>query len=102
MRNQQSLGDTPSDEFRKQLHELADWIADFREHIEQLRVAPNDKPGAIRAQLPERGPEEGERSRKFSPTSITSLSQAWCTGVTRCFSVTSAGLAPRREFWAKF
>ena len=56
----QSLGDTPSDEFRKQLHELADWIADFREHIERLRVAPNDKPGAIREQFPKRAPDEGE------------------------------------------
>jgi aromatic-L-amino-acid/L-tryptophan decarboxylase len=60
MRNRQQLGDTPPDEFRKQLHELADWIADFREHIDQLRVAPNDKPGAIRAQLPKRAPNEGE------------------------------------------
>ena len=35
----QDLGDTPPEEFRKQLHELADWIADFRENIESLRVA---------------------------------------------------------------
>ena len=60
MRNPQSLGDTPPEEFRKQLHELADWIADFREHIERLRVGPNDKPGAIREQFPKRAPEEGE------------------------------------------
>src|SRR5438270_1038213 len=59
-RRQQAIGDTPPEEFRKQLHELADWIADFREHIEQMRVAPNDKPGAIRAQLPKRGPDEDE------------------------------------------
>ena len=59
------FGDTPSEEFRKQLHELADWIADFREHIEQLRVAPNDKPGAIREQLPKRGPEESEPFEKI-------------------------------------
>jgi aromatic-L-amino-acid decarboxylase len=59
------LGDTPSDEFRKQLHELADWIADFREDIEQLRVAPNDKPGAIRVQLPKRAPEQGEPFEKI-------------------------------------
>ncbi|MGZ5545733.1 MAG: pyridoxal phosphate-dependent decarboxylase family protein, partial [Limisphaerales bacterium] len=59
-RQQQSLGDTPPAEFRKQLHKLADWIADFREHIEQLRVAPDDKPGAIRAQIPKRAPDEGE------------------------------------------
>ena len=64
-RQQQSFGDTPPEEFRKQLHELADWIADFREHIEQLRVAPNDKPGAIREQLPKRAPEEGESFEKI-------------------------------------
>jgi aromatic-L-amino-acid decarboxylase len=65
MKDQQSLGDTPPDEFRKQLHDLADWIADFREQIEQLRVAPNDKPGAIREQLPKRAPEEGESFEKI-------------------------------------
>jgi aromatic-L-amino-acid decarboxylase len=59
------LGDTPPEIFRKQLHQLADWIADFREHIEQLRVAPNDKPGAIRAQLPAKAPEKGERFEKI-------------------------------------
>ena len=65
MQDRRSLGDTPQEEFRKQLHELADWIADFREHIEQLRVAPNDKPGAIRAQLPQRAPEQGEAFEKI-------------------------------------
>src|SRR5437763_8533331 len=60
MQNQQPIGDTPPEEFRKQLHQLADWVADFREHIERLRVAPNDKPGAIREQLPKHAPEEGE------------------------------------------
>ena len=57
--------DTPPEEFRKQLHELADWIADFRENIEQLRVAPDDKPGAIRAQLPKHAPEGGESFEKI-------------------------------------
>src|SRR5437016_5185943 len=61
MKNPQLPGDTPPEEFRKQLHELADWVADFRENIESLRDAPDEKPGAIRAQLPEQAPEEGER-----------------------------------------
>ena len=65
MRNQKLLGDTPPVEFRKQLHELADWIADFRENIDRLRVAPNDKPGAIREQLSKRAPEEGEPFEKI-------------------------------------
>src|SRR3954467_4570359 len=59
------VGDTPPEEFREQLHELADWIADFREHLEGLRVGPNDKPGAIREQLPKRAPEEGEPFEKI-------------------------------------
>src|SRR6266702_232941 len=65
MEDRHSLGDTAPEEFRKQLHELADWIADFREKIETLRVAPDDKPGAIRAQLPAQGPEEGESFEKI-------------------------------------
>ena len=52
MKDPQSLGDTPPVEFRKQLHALADWIADFRENIETLRVAPNEKPGVIRRPTP--------------------------------------------------
>jgi len=59
------FGDTPPVEFRKQLHELADWIADFRENIDQLRVAPDDQPGAIREQLPKSAPEEGEPFEKI-------------------------------------
>jgi aromatic-L-amino-acid decarboxylase len=61
MKDRQSeLGDVPAAEFRRQLHELADWIADYREKIEELPVAPNAKPGGIAAQLPKQAPEEGE------------------------------------------
>ena len=65
MKHQQPLGDTPPEEFRKQLHELADWIADFRQNIESLRVAPNDKPGAILAALSAQAPEQGEPFEKI-------------------------------------
>ena len=65
MKDPQSPGDTPPEEFRRQLHELADWVADFRENIESLRVAPGQKPGAIRAQLPAQGPEKGESFEKI-------------------------------------
>src|ERR1700756_2509841 len=61
----ESVGDTPPEEFRKQLHELADWIADFRENIESLRVAPIEKPGAVREQLPAKPPEDGEPFEKI-------------------------------------
>src|SRR2546430_15265053 len=62
---QQCLGDTSPEEFRRQLHELADWIANFRQDIESLRVAPNDTPGAILAALPAKPPEQGEAFDKI-------------------------------------
>src|SRR5947209_1029352 len=60
MKGRSPLGDVPIVEFRRQLHKLADWIADYRETIGDIRVAPNDKPGAIRAALPAQPPEHGE------------------------------------------
>jgi aromatic-L-amino-acid decarboxylase len=60
-----AVGDVPFPEFRRQLHELADWLADYRENIEQLRVAPNAKPGAIQAALPVEPPETGESFDKI-------------------------------------
>jgi aromatic-L-amino-acid/L-tryptophan decarboxylase len=65
MKNQQLIGDTPPEEFRKQLHQLVDWIADFREHMDELRVAPNEKPGNIRDQIPGQPPENGESFEKI-------------------------------------
>src|SRR6266404_2997395 len=51
------LGDTPPAIFRKQLHQLADWIADYREKIGERRISPNAKPGAVLAQLDVAPPE---------------------------------------------
>jgi len=65
MQDRPPLGDTPPEIFRKQLQQLADWIADFRENLKKLRVAPNDKPGAIRAALPAQAPEQGEAFEKI-------------------------------------
>src|SRR5213083_2284044 len=59
------LGDTPPEIFREQLHRLADWIADFRGKMETLRVAPDSRPGAIRAALPAQPPEQGEPFEKI-------------------------------------
>src|SRR6266446_755234 len=60
MKDRSPLGDVPIAEFRRHLHKLADWIADYRETIGDIRVAPNNKPGAIRAALPAQPPEHGE------------------------------------------
>src|SRR5437588_2160242 len=53
------LGDIPNEEFRERLHKLADWVADYREHIAGRPIAPNDKPGAVLARLDQAPPEDG-------------------------------------------
>ncbi|CAN5136455.1 pyridoxal-dependent decarboxylase [soil metagenome] len=54
------LGDIDADVFRQHLHEVADWIADYREQIATKRISPTASPGAIRAQVPAGAPEEPE------------------------------------------
>ena len=56
----ETLGDIDATEFRRHLHEVADWIADYRENIAELRISPAAPPGAIRAQLPTDAPENPE------------------------------------------
>src|SRR5204863_5779900 len=51
--------DLPPDVFRKHLHEIADWIADYRENIAQRSIAPTARPGAVLAQLDADPPETG-------------------------------------------
>jgi aromatic-L-amino-acid decarboxylase len=53
------LGDIPADVFRRHLHQVADWIADYREQIATRPIAPNAKPGEILAQLDAVPPERG-------------------------------------------
>ncbi|HEY0101348.1 MAG TPA: pyridoxal-dependent decarboxylase [Pyrinomonadaceae bacterium] len=46
------LGDLPEADFRRLLHETADWIADYRAGIETRRVAPDAVPNEIINSLP--------------------------------------------------
>ncbi len=48
------------DEFRRHAHQLADWMADYFEHVAQLPVTPELQPGDIRRRLPSAPPEEAE------------------------------------------
>ncbi|HXX41499.1 MAG TPA: pyridoxal-dependent decarboxylase [Chthoniobacterales bacterium] len=54
-----ALGDIPAKEFREQLHALADWIANYRESIGEIRISSNDKPGAVLQKLERNPPEAG-------------------------------------------
>ena len=55
------LGDMPPAEFREALHRVADWVADYRQSIEELRISPDIAPGEISARLPQVPPEAPER-----------------------------------------
>jgi aromatic-L-amino-acid/L-tryptophan decarboxylase len=54
-----------SDEFRKQGHEIVEWIAHYFENIETFPVKSAVHPGSIKAQLPENPPAEGEPFDNF-------------------------------------
>src|SRR5690349_24313789 len=54
------LGDMSAEEFRRLGHEVIDWIANYFEHIEDLPVLTQVKPGDLKAQLPSTPPELGE------------------------------------------
>lgn len=53
------LGDMPAAEFRAALHRVADWVADYRENIEDLNISPAFAPGEIASRLPDAPPENG-------------------------------------------
>jgi len=49
----------PND-FRRLGHELIDWVADYREHLEELPVMSRVQPGDVHAQLPAEPPQRGD------------------------------------------
>jgi len=55
-----ALGDIPAPLFRAAMHQVADLIADYLEHVGEYPVLPKIAPGDVRAQLPEKPPEQGE------------------------------------------
>ena len=48
-----------ADEFRRLGHALVDWVAEYRETLEQRPVMARVKPGEIKAKLPSAPPEHG-------------------------------------------
>jgi len=54
------LGDVPADEMRAHLHRMADWVADYRDTIEDRAIAPRVRPGDVTARLAAGMPASGE------------------------------------------
>jgi aromatic-L-amino-acid decarboxylase len=57
---QHDLGDLDATEFRARLHQVADWVADYREQISTRRVSPLDPPGTVTRALPTSPPAQAE------------------------------------------
>lgn len=49
-----------TEDFRKNAHELVDWMADYFEHVEDYPVLPDIKPGDILKQIPNNAPDKAE------------------------------------------
>ncbi len=49
-----------SDDFRKNAHQIVDWMADYFEDVEEYPVKPDVKPGDILHQLPNKAPQNAE------------------------------------------
>jgi aromatic-L-amino-acid decarboxylase len=54
------LGDMDPEEFRRDAHRLADWIADYMSSVELYPVLSRVQPGEVKAGLPGDAPRRGE------------------------------------------
>ena len=54
-----------SKEFRKQAHQMVDWMADYFENITKYPVKSTVKPQEVLQQLPDKAPQEGESMDKI-------------------------------------
>jgi len=63
--NTEDTSDMTTAEFRKNAHQLVDWMADYFENIGDYPVKPDIKPGDILSQLPIAAPKNGEDFEKI-------------------------------------
>src|SRR6185369_14004342 len=55
-----ALGDMSAEEFRRYGHQLIDWVADYLSHPERYPVLSQNRPGEVKAALPDAPPAIGE------------------------------------------
>ena len=60
MNEPKNLGDMPREDFRRFGYQMIDWIADYFERLEDLPVLSQVAPNAIKHQLPQSAPVDGE------------------------------------------
>ncbi len=54
------FGDMPSEEFRRSAADVAEWVADYLDTVEQRPVLPDVDPGWLKGEVPLDMPREGE------------------------------------------
>jgi len=88
-------GDMPAPEFRRLVHQTADWIADFLEHAGERPVFPSVAPGATSAALPTQPPAQGEEMAAilsdFERLVMPSLTHWNHPGFLAYFATTASG-----------
>lgn len=95
-------GDMPSDEFRKNGHQLVDWIADYLSNIEKYPPLSLVNPGDISKQIPKSPPQKCEEIEKV----ISDVDKILMEGITHWnhpgfmayFNSTSSGPGILAEF----
>jgi aromatic-L-amino-acid decarboxylase len=89
------LGDMPVEEFRPAAHEVADWIADYLDGIDDFPVLAQVKPGEVRSRLPKTLPDEGEHFstilRDFQETVLPGVTHWNHPAFFAYFSITGSG-----------
>lgn len=67
-----------TDEFRKNGHQLIEWLAEYMENVESFPVRADVEPGSIRSLLPPSAPEQPESFDKI----IADLNEVIMPGIT--------------------
>ena len=97
-----SLGDLPVEDFRRQAHRLADWIADYFTDPERHPVLPPLVPGAVRERLAPSPPAQAEALEvilaDFESTILPGLTHWNHPGFLAYFANTAAAPGVLAEF----
>ncbi len=85
----------PAEEFRAFAHQTVDWITDFLNEIDEVRVLSDQSPGALTAALPTTAPEDGDSMAEvladFREHVVPGITHWNHPGFFGYFSVTGSG-----------
>lgn len=96
------LGDMDPEEFRREAHRLADWIADYLANSSRYPVLARVAPGDLKQQLPDSAPTDGESFdaifRDFENIVLPAVTHWNHPGFFAYFAITASGPGILGEF----